>query len=95
MVESCPKAYKPWLIASGTVLVGSLVLVAFVVVMGFLNFSQAATPLWIIVLGVVAMLGVGLGFAGFFLMMVAAGWKSFREGRRVQVIPPERDVERT
>ncbi len=73
-----------------TVLVGSLVLLGVVVVLGFMHFSQASTPLWLVVLAALAMLGVGVGFAGFFLMMVLAGWKSFREARRVQVIPPDR-----
>ena len=89
MVESLGKAYKPWLIASVAVLVASLMLLAFVGTMGFLDSSKGGTPLWLVVLGVVAVLGVAVGFAGFFLMMVAAGWKSFREARRVQVIPPE------
>jgi hypothetical protein len=31
-----------------------------------------------------------VGFGGLFLLMVTAGYKSFREGRRVQILPPER-----
>jgi hypothetical protein len=42
-----------------------------------------------VVLGVVAVLGVAVGFGGFFLMMLTAWWRSHREARRVQVIPPE------
>jgi len=87
VTESLGKAYRPWLIASVAVLVVSLLLLAFVGTMAFVGSSQA--PLWLIALGVVAVLGVAVGFAGFFLMMLAAGWKSFREARRVQVIPPE------
>ena len=87
MAESLGKAYRPWLIASVAVLVASLLLLAFVGTMAFVGPAQA--PLWLIALGVVAVLGVAVGFAGFFLMMLAAGWKSFREARRVQVIPPE------
>ncbi len=88
--ESIGKAYKPWVIASLTVLVGSLALLGLVMTIAFLYYSGTATPLWVIVLGVVAALGVGLGFAGFFLMMMTAGWMSWRESRRVQVLPPER-----
>jgi Na+-transporting NADH:ubiquinone oxidoreductase subunit NqrD len=82
--ESIGKAYKPWLILSLSVLVGSLVLAGVAVIAGFSSFSASSTPLWVIVLGVTA------GFGGFFLLMVIAGWKSFREGQRVQVIPPGR-----
>jgi hypothetical protein len=88
--ESIGKAYKPWLILSLSVLVGSLVLAGVAVIAGFSSFSASSTPLWVIVLGVMAAFGVAAGFGGFFLLMVIAGWKSFREGQRVQVIPPGR-----
>ncbi len=90
MIESVGKAYKPWLIASIALLVLSFILLAIDVTAVFLNFGGQTTPLWVIVLGVFAVLGVGLGFAGFFLLMAAAGWKAFREGRRVQVLTPDR-----
>jgi hypothetical protein len=89
VVESLGKAYKPWLIASVALLVASLMLLAFVGTMGFLDSTKGGVPLWLVVLGVLAVLGIALGFGGFFLMMLAAGWKSFREARRVQMIPPE------
>jgi hypothetical protein len=88
--ESIGKAYKPWLILSLSVLVGSLVLAGVAVIAGFSSFSASSTPLWVIVLGVMAAFGVAAGFGGFFLLMVIAGWKSFREGQRVQVIHPGR-----
>jgi protein-S-isoprenylcysteine O-methyltransferase Ste14 len=77
------------LIASVAVLVGSLLLLAFVGTMGFLDSTKGGVPLWLVVLGVFAVLGVALGFGGFFLMMLTAWWRSHREARRVQVIPPE------
>jgi len=91
--ESIGKAYKPWLIASVVVLVGSLGLLAVTMTVAFLNYSGAATPIWAIVLGVVGGLGLGVGFAGLFLLMMAAGWSSWREARRVQVISPPGRVE--
>jgi H+/Cl- antiporter ClcA len=89
VVESLGKAYKPWLIASVAVLVASLLLLAVVGTMGFVYYADVDMPLWLNLLGVVAVLGVAIGFGGFFLMMVLASWRSFREARRVQVIPPE------
>ena len=89
MDQSIGKAYKPWLIASVLVLVGSLGVLGVAATAAFVHPSDQATPLWVIALGVVGALGVGFGFAGFFLMMLAAGWQAFRETRRVQVIPPE------
>ena len=89
MVEPIGKAYKPYLIASLIVLVGSLVLLAGAVVGAFLSFGDKATPLWIIVVGVFAFLGVGLGFGGLFLLMGTAAWQNFQEGRRVKLLPPE------
>jgi uncharacterized membrane protein YqhA len=90
VTESLPKAYKPWLIASLVILVGSLVLLAIAVTAAFWTFADQTTPLWAVVLGVLSLLGIALGFGGLFLMLVAAGYKSFREGRRVQILPPER-----
>ena len=91
MAESIGKAYKPWLIASLAVLIGSLGLLAIVGAVAFLYFAATGMPLWLLLLGVVALLGMLLGFGGFFLLMMTAGWSSFRESKRVQVIPPERN----
>ncbi len=90
MAESIGKAYKPWLILSLVVLVGSLLMLAVVVTLAFLLYSDQDTPVWIIVLAVLSAMGVALGFGGFFLMMMVAGWRSAREARRVQVLPPAR-----
>lgn len=91
MVEPIGKAYKPWVIASVGVLVGSLMLLAGTVGAAFVYFNAAGTPLWVMMLGALAVLGIGVGFGGFFVMMMVAGWRSFREGRRVQVLPPRHE----
>lgn len=90
MAESLGKAYRKWVIASVAMLVGSLMLLAAVGTMGFVMYGGGALPLWLVALGVLAAAGVGLGFGGFFVIMMAAGWRSFREARRVQVISPKR-----
>ncbi len=90
MTESIPKGYKPWLIASVVVLVGSLGLLAVAVTAAFWTFADTTAPVWVGVLGALSLLGIGVGFGGLFLLMVTAGYKSFREGRRVQILPPER-----
>ena len=90
MVESIGKAYKPYLLASLAVLIGSLAVLLVVGTVAFIAPAGEPTPLWVIVLGVVSVLGLAAGFAGFFLIMLVAGWQSFRAGRKVQVISPER-----
>lgn len=92
MVESVGKGYKPWIVASVVVLVGSLVLLITTVFIGFVYYSETSQPIWVVVMGVLSVLGIGLGFGGFFLLMMAAGWLSWRAGRRVQVLPPEREA---
>jgi hypothetical protein len=89
MVESLPKAYKPGIILSVLILVGSLFLLAIAVVAAFATFGDQATPLWVTVVGAVALLGIAVGFGGFVLLMGIAGFLSFREHRRVQILPPE------
>ena len=91
MAESIGKAYKPWIILSLVVLVGSLLMLAVVGTVGFVYFASSGMPIWLILLGVVAALGIALGFGGFFLLMMTAGWRSFREARKVQILPPEKD----
>ena len=87
--EPVPKAYRPWLIISVVVLVGSLVLLAVAVAAAFVSFGDRTTPFWVIVVGALAVMGVAVGFGGFFLIMAAAAYQNWRESRRVQVIPPE------
>ncbi len=87
--EPIPSAYKPWIILSLTILVGSLALGAAAVVANFVAFGNQTTPLWVIILSVIAIFGVLLGFGGFFLLMLAAGYQSWRESRKVQILPPD------
>ena len=93
MVESVGKGYKPWIVLSVAVLVGSLLLLIVTVFIGFVYYSETGQPLWVVLMGVLSVLGIGLGFGGFFLLMMAAGWLSWRKERRVQVLPPERGAE--
>ena len=87
--EPIPATYKVWLIASITVLVGSLILLAIAVTAAFVTFNQKSTPLWVIVLGAFAAFGVALGFGGFFLLMATAGYQAWRQSRKVQLLPPD------
>ena len=86
--KAIPDRAKKWLIASLAVLLFSLVLVLGDIVAAFVYFADKTDPLWVTLLGVAGVLGVAVGFGGFFLLMEIAGWRSFREARRVQVIPP-------
>jgi hypothetical protein len=89
VTDSLPKGYRPWLILSVSVLVGSLLMLAIAVTVAFLTFSAQSAPLWDVILGVVGVFGIAAGFAGLFLLMATAGWLSWRESRRVQILPPE------
>jgi hypothetical protein len=86
--KALPDGFKRWILASVSLLVISLLLVIGTVFSTFLYFSNKTTPLWVTLLGVAGALGVGVGFAGLFLLMAFAGWRSHRESKRVQVIPP-------
>ena len=67
-----------WLVASTVVLVGSLVLLGIDVVMGFAYFGEPTWPVWFWVLGIVATVGIGLGFSGFVGLMAVAGYQAFK-----------------
>ena len=71
--RAMPDSLRWWLIASVAVLLGSLALFVGNVVAGFAYFTAQSSPLWITVVGVVALLGVGLGFGGLFLVLIFAG----------------------
>jgi uncharacterized membrane protein YciS (DUF1049 family) len=83
-----PDGFKRWLVVSVIVLLLSLGLALADIVAAFIYFADKTNPNWITVLGVVAALGIVLGFAGFFLLMAIAGWQSHRESKRVQIISP-------
>jgi hypothetical protein len=89
--KAIPDGFKVGLVASVGVLLASLVLLVGDIVAAFVHFSQKATPLWMTVVGAIAVLGVAVGFAGLFVLMAIAGWRSHLEARRVQVIPPSHD----
>jgi hypothetical protein len=88
--KSLPDGFKGWIIASVSVLLLSLVLVLGDIVAAFAYFSERTNPLWVTLLGVAGALGVGLGFAGLFVLLAFAGWRSYLESKRVQIIPPVR-----
>ena len=90
MTEPIPKAYKPFIVASIAVLVLGLMMLAGTVTASFAFFSDKGTPLWVIVMGVFSVLGIVAGFGGLLGLMLLAGYMSWREGRRVQVISPEK-----
>jgi hypothetical protein len=71
-----PAGYKRWVIASVVVLLGSLALFTGAVVAWFVYFMQPSTPLWVTVLAVVSVLGIGVGFGGLFLIMILGAWKT-------------------
>ena len=83
-----PDGFKGWIVASVSLLLVSLVLVLGDIVAVFVYFSDKTSPLWVTLLGVAGALGVGLGFAVLVGLMAVAGWREYRESRRVQVIPP-------
>lgn len=76
-----PKLYQIWLVVCLVVLVGSLLLLAISAGAAFVYYSDVAVPLWLTVIGVLAGMGVALGFGGLFLLLVLAGWRSRREGK--------------
>ena len=87
--DPIPAAYKPWIVASVAVLVLSLALGALAVVAAFIQFGEKSTPLWVIALGAASILGVITGFSGLFLLLATAGFRSWKDSRRVRVLPPE------
>ena len=91
MTSPIGKSYKPWLIGSVAILVLALFSLAVTVTISFVYFAGKDSPLWLIVIFVFSALGVAVGFAGVFGLMTFAGWQSFREERRVQVISPMHD----
>ena len=83
-----PKAYRPWMMLSLAVLVFSLVTLVIVGALAFIYYANVLTPLWLTILGTLSAFGVALGFGGFFLMLVIAGYSSFKEDK---IVPPAAD----
>lgn len=86
--KALPDGFKGWIVASVSLLLVSLLLVLGDIVAAFVYFSEETSPWWVALLGVAGALGVGLGFAGLFVLMAIAGWRSYRESKRVQIISP-------
>jgi hypothetical protein len=89
--KALPDRFKAWIIASVSLLLVSLVLVLGDIVAAFAYFSEQASPWWVALLGVAGAFGVVLGFAGLFLLMAFAGWRSYQESKRVQIISPDHE----
>jgi hypothetical protein len=86
--KAIPDGFKKWIVACIGVLLFSLALVLGDIVAAFVYFADKTDPLWVTLLGIAGALGVAVSFGGFFLLMALSGWRSLREARRVQVIPP-------
>jgi hypothetical protein len=89
--KALPDQFKGWIVASVSLLMVSLVLVLGDIVAAFVYFSEKTSPWWVTLIGVVGAFGVVLGFAGLFLLMAIAGWRSYRESKRVQIISPDHE----
>jgi hypothetical protein len=89
--KALPDQFKGWIVASVSLLLVSLVLVLGDIVAAFVYFSEETSPLWVTLLGVAGAFGVALGFAGLFLLMAFAGWRSHQESKRVQIISPDHE----
>ena len=80
--KAIPEGFKWWLVASTTVIVGSLVLFVVNVVAGFAFFTEKTAPLWVTVIGVISVIGMGLGFGCLMLVFLLAALK----GRRNKIV---------
>lgn len=82
MVRATSKAisegFKWWLVASTAVIVGSLLLFVVNLVAGFAFFTEKTAPLWVTVIGVISVIGMGLGFGCLFLVFLLAALKGRR-----------------
>jgi hypothetical protein len=83
--EAMPDGLKGLLITSLVVLLGSLTLFVGNVVAGFVYFTAKTPPLWVTVLGVVALLGMAAGFGGVCLVFLLAVVKARREDKAPMV----------
>ncbi len=81
--KAIPDGYKWWIVASVTVLVASLVMFASTVVAGFVYFTEKATPVWVTVLGVLSVLGIGVGFGGLFLILIIIALNARRNDKKL------------
>ncbi len=76
------------LIASVVVLLGSLALLVGTVVAGFAYFNSQSSPLWLTLVGVVAVLGILTGFAGLLFVLILAAMKA-RKNEKAKSVAAE------
>lgn len=79
--EAVPAQYRRWLVVSTAILLLSLLLLLGQVISAFVYFAAASTPVWVTVLGVLALFGMSTGFAGLFLLLAIAGARAWRGGK--------------
>jgi hypothetical protein len=77
--EAISERFKWWLVASTAVIVGSLLLFVVNLVAGFAFFTEKTAPLWVTVVGVISVIGMGLGFGCLFLVFLLAALKGRRD----------------
>jgi hypothetical protein len=80
--KAMPDGFKWWLVASVSVLLFSLLLFVGNVVAGFVYFMGKTTPVWVTVLGVVALLGMCVGFGGLFLLLILVAVDAHRNDKK-------------
>ena len=85
--KAIPEGFKWWLVASTTVIVGSLVLFVVNLVAGFAFFTEKTAPLWVTVIGVISVIGMGLGFGCLVLVFLLAALK----GRRNKIVATDEE----
>ena len=76
--KAIPEGFKWWLVASTAMIVGSLVLFVVNVAAGFAFFTEKTAPLWVTVIGVISVIGMGLGFGCLVLVFLLAALRGRR-----------------
>jgi hypothetical protein len=85
--KAISEGFKWWLVTSTAVIVGSLLLFVVNLVAGFAFFTEKTAPLWVTVIGVISVVGMGLGFGCLFLVFLLAALKGRRD--KTVVTDPE------
>jgi hypothetical protein len=80
--KAMPDGFKWWLVANVSVLLLSLLLFVGNVAAGFVYFSDKAAPAWVTALGIVALMGMCVGFGGLFLMLILVAVKAYRTDKK-------------
>jgi hypothetical protein len=90
--KAIPDGYKRWIIASVGVLLVSLAMFTGAIVAWFVYFMQKFTPLWVTVLGVFAVLGIGVGFGGLILVLILCAWRARGDGEDLKESPKKEEA---